>query len=144
MRELGSRPEYGPLPEPDPRVVSPSDEAVEPCTKTMPPPQPEPSVGLTAFEEQALECIECARDVVEAGAPSALIADEPDAEEEGARCPPRHPVRVLGAGGSERARLASARWLQNWWRRVMSMRRAAGRGGEPVRPGDWRLSGAPF
>jgi len=35
-------------------------------------------------------------------------------------------------------RTAWARWLQNWWRRVLWMRAAAGKSGAPWLPGDWR------
>ena len=36
-----------------------------------------------------------------------------------------------------RTRTAWATWLQNWWRRVLWMRAAVGKAGEPVRRGDW-------
>ena len=35
-------------------------------------------------------------------------------------------------------RTAWARWLQNWWRRVLWMRAAVGKSGAPWLPGDWR------
>jgi len=35
-------------------------------------------------------------------------------------------------------RTAWARWLQNWWRRVLWMRAAVGKADAPWQPGDWR------
>ena len=63
-------------------------------------------------------------------------APEEAAAAKGAQQPPKR--RHCQGGASLRAKTASARWLQNWWRRLRSMQSAVSREDGRVWPGDWR------
>ena len=80
-------------------------------------------------------------DTVPAGSTSPQDMGRPAGDEVGARkvVTIRAPKRRHRQGGASlRAKLASARWLQNWWRRLRSMQSAVGRADGRVWPGYWR------
>ena len=80
-------------------------------------------------------------DMFPAGSTSPQDMGRPAGDEVGARkvVTIRAPKRRHRQGGASlRAKLASARWLQNWWRRLRSMQSAVGRADGRVWPGYWR------